>query len=164
MIVHVTDTHDSHGSVFTLNFWVEFGNEQDQDVIQFLENQFRTERMGNGRFAFYVREIKRIDGRLSVTLSDNPIHMAKVDHHWNQTRKDLKFPVLMLDQRDEEYKHDVVPHFSCHWCKEDVYGVQREAIEVYDPETDGMELVQVHSECQKIREKQIAEIPFADSL
>ncbi len=164
MIVHVTDTHDSHGSVFTLNFWAELGDELDQGVIQFLENQFSTERTGSGRFAFYIREIKRVDGRFSVTLSENPIRMAKVDHHWNQTRNDLKFPVLMLDRGDEEYKCGVVPHFSCHWCREDVYGVQREAIEVYDPQTNGMKLVQVHSECQKIREKQIAEITFAGSL
>lgn len=161
MQIHISNTHNAHGFVFTLNLGIE--NEQDREVIEFLKNQFEAGRIGNGRFAFYVRKIKQIDVGLAITFSENAIHMAKVDYRWNPTRTDLKLPVLLLDERDEEYGHGVVPHFPCHWCKNDVYGIDREAIEVYDPQLKEMKLVQVHSKCQEIREQQISEIPFVDS-
>lgn len=153
----ISDIHNAHGSIFTLSLRAAQHAKKDASVIEFLNDQLEPVR--DGKRTFYIREVSAIEGGFAITLSENPILMARVDFHYNCSRNDLKFPVLLLDERASE--HDSVKHYICHWCKKEVWGVQREAIEVYVPEKRKMVLVQVHIECQEIRNKQIAKIPFA---
>ena len=162
MKTSISDIHNAHGSIITLSLKATQGDEKDASVIAFLHDQFRAvgEEISGGKRTFYIREISPIEDGLAITFSENPILMARVDFHYNYSRNDLKFPVLLLDERASE--HDLAKHFICHWCKEEIWAVQREAVEVYVPGKRKMILVQVHIECQDIRNEQIAQIPFVD--
>lgn len=166
MKARISDTHDAHGSVFTLNLELEkkrkpANRQTDDQTIEFLHRQFDQIQVQKGGKTFYIYEASRTKTGLTITFSENPILMAKVDHNWNQDRNDQKFPVLLLDIRAKE--HASVPHFPCHWCRQYVFGVKREAVMVYDSPSGKMKLVQAHMSCQEIREKQIAGIAFPSS-
>lgn len=163
----ISDTHDSHGSVFTL--LLEQGK-NDGKVMAFLRKQFT----GENPDYFYVYKATAIGKRiLAISFSEASLKMAKVDFVWNLERDDQKFPVLVLEDKIDETVNGDFTSLSenlplCHWCKNKVWGVNRSAIEVYLPEKSGDKfvktLVQVHDTCQEIREKQIAEIPFPENI
>ena len=151
----ISDTHDSHGSVFTLS--LEGVDSKDRDVIDFLNKQFK------GKTSFYVYRVISIGKRiLQIGFSESSIVLAKVDHMWNHDRDDLKFPVMCIDGLASQ--HDGTKHYSCHWCKKEVWGIQRETVEVYITITSIKKvLVNVHRECQEIRDRQVATIPFPET-
>src|SRR3989344_1070579 len=134
----ISDTHDSHGLVFTLNLLLGTDNE-DGKTLEFIKKQAEIVEAIDWESLFYIREVLLVENGLAIVFSENSKRMARVDGLWNPGRNDQKFPVLLLDERAEEYNN--VPHFSCHWCKEDVYGVHREAVVVYDTESKKMKLV-----------------------
>jgi len=170
MIVKITDIHDAHGASFRLVFEPE--NEADKKIFNCLKDLVaRITRINNYKKKGYRETVlcSHImvveEGRVSIGFSEQSKKLARIDYLWNSSREDQKFVVVELEGDPENFQwpHDKVRHFECYWCHKDVFGVDREAIEVFNPEIGEKRIVQVHRECQKIREIQIASIPFKEN-
>jgi len=162
MLVSVTDTHDSHGVVFTLNLAVENGNEEDSEVLRFLgefigslvEGEFKD------RSTLCSYRIQLSPEKVSLCLAESTKRLARVNGRWNHSREDQKFVVAIIEDDPQNEMVGPAKHYVCHWCQKEVWGVHRDTMVIYDKQFETMRLVSVHDDCKEIREKQIAEIPF----
>ena len=165
MKVSVTDIHDSHGSVFTLNLMAEENKEEDGQVIVILKRFLQHMRSGRPEdksvlYSYGVEDLP-LDG-ISLKLVEGQKELARVNYRWNPTREDQKYIVVVLEgdpENNTETKY--AKHYTCHWCKEETWGVSRDTAEIYDSKTKSMKIVSMCHECRMVREKQIAKIPFS---
>lgn len=149
------DVHGAHGLTFELEIEADHvSGDQFHDFKCML-----VELGGDKTRSLYTRTIALLGNRIVFGLTEGRMHTAKVDHMWNGDRVDQKFGVLVINLL-QEWGWDVCPHFKCHWCKQETWGVTRVTTEVYDHNTEKMTLVSVHRECQDKRDKQIARVPF----
>lgn len=162
MNVFLTDVHDSHGAVFTLNLNTEKGRTGDKGVIGELKRILRHSPAGkqNGGMALYSYDVKFSQNGLSLSFAEQTKQLAKVDYRWNPQREDQKFVVLVVEGDPENTEFFGAPGFSCYWCNREVSGVQRDTIDVYDKKQQALKTVSVHHECRLAREKQIADVRF----
>lgn len=160
----ITDTHNAHGLVFTLNLTGERGSFNDQKSLEQLCELLRPliEGKMSGHSALYSEKIMLSENEISLVFAEGVKHLARVDYRWNHKREDQKYVVLIIESdSDIEQLAETAKHFLCYLCKQDAWGVHRDTMEVFDKTTQCLKLVSVHRECRKIREKQIADLPFA---
>lgn len=164
MRASISDVHNSHGSVFTLG--LETQNSNDIEVMDFLRKQdaqINDTKYGRRFFYNYLFLVK---GFCRIGFMEAGMCMAKIDGRSHISRKDQKFPVIELEHLHDEVAdartHDIFNPATCHWCTKGVFGVHRYSIEVMVKTEKGFEnkRVDVHKECQVIREAQMAMIPF----
>ena len=97
MKVGIEDTHDSHGSVFTIA--MEAGSKKDKQVIKTLADFL--DPIFDGKSAMYVYGVEISPNGCKLKLAEAAKKLAQVDYHWNQKRKDNKFVVLVLEGENE---------------------------------------------------------------
>lgn len=93
----VTDVHDSHGLVFTLN--LEKSGTLEDEVIDFLNKNLKSLISGEYRngSTFYINRIELTPEGCSLVFVEQSKVLATVDHHWNSDRKDNKYTVLIIE-------------------------------------------------------------------
>lgn len=97
MKVGIEDTHDSHGSVFTIA--MEATSEEDKQVIKTLADFL--DPIFDGKSAMYVYGVEISPNYCKLKLAEATKKLARVDHRWNTQRKDNKFVVIVLEGENE---------------------------------------------------------------
>ena len=160
MQAHIHDIHGAHGLTFKLSITPSHENEKEfRDLLRLLRVEF----LKTNQSALYSYSLELTDGQVEIGLAEQHKRLAKVDHQWNHSREDQKFVALVTegDPENEQWLDNNPPHFKCYWCNNEVRSVDRLAIEVYSSNLEKMCLVNVHRQCQEIRERQISQISFA---
>ena len=153
MQVVLSDVHDSHGSVFTLDLAGD-GGEKDSQILGKLNDLLRYVVGENTDSVLYAYIVKTHPQGLTLKLTDGTKRMAKVDGLWNFRREDQKFVVVVLEGDEENGDSDApVKHHPCHLCGEATWGVNRQRMEVYDRKTKSVKEVNVHDSCKLKRLK-----------
>ncbi len=152
---HISDVHDSHGLVFTLDLTGD-GGEKDSQIFGELNDLLRYvagESKGSVLYAYFV---KTHPHGLTLKLTEGAKRMAKVDGLSNFRREDQKFVVITLEG-DEENGDGNAPtkHYLCRLCGKKTWGVNRTRMEVYDKKIKSVKEVNVHYNCKLERLKKL---------
>ena len=155
MKVATVGVHGSRGLSFTLRLSPD--TRADKSVLGKLEKLLK-EFGDNTHSGLYIYDLKFKDGFIDISFIQTSKRLAQVDYLWNPQREDQKFVVLEVpeDPRNNPTNNDGhCPHFVCHICGSETWGVNRETMEVFNKETDELKLVSVHSKCKLNRLREV---------
>mgnify|MGYP001595058509 CR=1 FL=1 len=98
----ITDVHNSHGLVFTLN--LEKSDTLDDNAIDFFSKNLESLISGVGcnRSTLYINKIKLTPKGCSLTFVEQSKVLAMVEHRWNSDREDNKYTVLIIEVEPEK--------------------------------------------------------------
>src|SRR3989344_174556 len=148
MRVNLSDNHNGHGVTFTLNF---IRDTADIKAFTALKKIFKYLAENKDRLSLYSYGVDSGPDIVSLSLAESDRVLARIDYLWNHYREDQKFIVLETsgDPRNNPTGDPLhCPHFSCHICGLETWGVGRDTMEVYDKDTKSIKLVSVHDECK----------------
>ena len=151
----ISDVHGSHGLVFTLNL-DQTDVLNDKPTMELLKGFLDSIRADTDS-VLYVYSIDVKNSCVSISFSEERKRLARVDHLYNSWREDLKFVTICLDDPNNNQTEilDDCPHFVCHVCGNETWGVSRETMEVYDNKTKSIKLVSVHDKCKMSRLREV---------
>ena len=160
----ISNVHDSHGSVFTLNLRAT-NSIEDQEVIISLKNCLNFLNRGSESVGLYAYGIRIEENMVSFDLTEGVKHLAKIESLWNHWREDQRFVVLKTPgdpKNNPDGNYDHCPHFVCHVCGNETWGVSRDNMETYDSKLASVKTVTVHQECKINRLKEV-ETSYAEA-
>ena len=155
MRANLSDVHNSHGPVFTLDLMGD-GGEKDSQIFVELNDLLRYVADEGKSSVLYAYFVKTHPHGLTLKLTDGAKRMAKVDGLSNFRREDQKFVVIILEGDEKNGDGDApVKRYLCHLCGKETWGVNMERMEVYDGKTKSVKEVNVHGNCKLERLKQL---------
>lgn len=155
MKVSAMDIHGSHGLSFTLQ--LAPNTRDDKSVLKMLEKLLRKFK-NNTHAGLHVYDLNFKNGIIDISLVETSKNLAKINHLWNLYREDQKFVVLEVheDPRNNPTGDDTrCPHYICHICGTETWGVSRDTMEVFNKEENGLKLVSVHDKCKLNRLREV---------
>ena len=158
----ISNVHDSHGAVFTLNLPKSaFASKTFATLKQLLSYLA----MHSASHSLYSYGIEIDKDRINISLTEGRRSLANVEGLWNPKREDQRFVVLIAEgdpRNNPTVNPGVCPHFTCHVCGLDTYGVNRDTLEVYEKTTNSIRRVSVHYDCKFNRLREI-ETTYAEA-
>ena len=130
----ISDVHGSHGSVFTLNLRAT-NSIEDRAAIASLKSFLNFLNRGSEFVGLYASSIRIEENMVSFDLTEGVKHLAKIGSLWNYWREDQRFVVLEIPEdprNNPSGNYDHCPHFVCHICGLDTWGINRDTMEIFD--------------------------------